>query len=174
MTRFVKGRSGNPAGRPRKLVAATTSAFDIILDRVFPLTQNGVTRDLSVDEALQLRTYQDALAGSRAARTAVLKMIAKREQWLAQRRSRGAPITMRSEIDPANAESALDILGISERPSALGEGLSDADARPRLATWAIKAALARRNRRKLSANHLRDAKLCAAKPNAIVWPDPES
>ena len=40
-------------------------------------------REVTVEEALQHRTYQDAIAGSRAARREVLKMIAKREQYLA-------------------------------------------------------------------------------------------
>src|SRR5262249_49882477 len=37
------------------------------------------------EEALQLRTYRDAWAGKRAARREVLKMIAKREQAMADR-----------------------------------------------------------------------------------------
>ena len=40
---------------------------------------------MTVEEALQHRTYQDAIAGSRSARREVLKMIAKREQYLAAR-----------------------------------------------------------------------------------------
>jgi hypothetical protein len=38
-----------------------------------------------VEEALQLRTYQNALAGNRAAQREVLKMIAKREKAMAER-----------------------------------------------------------------------------------------
>ena len=65
-TRFRKGQSGNPKGRPRKQVPAT-SAFDVIFEKTLSVTQNGVERELTVEEALQLRTYQDALAGNRSA-----------------------------------------------------------------------------------------------------------
>ena len=80
---FQKGHSGNPKGRPRKQVAppdATRSAFEIVFEKRVTVTQGGVDQELSVEEALQLRTYQDALAGNRAAQRTILKMIAKREK----------------------------------------------------------------------------------------------
>ena len=82
-TRFRKGQSGNPAGRP-KARRPHISAFDIIFDKTLTVTQNGVVRDLTVDEALQIQTYQAALKGSRMAVRAVLKMIEKREVALAK------------------------------------------------------------------------------------------
>ncbi len=62
--RFQKGQSGNPAGRPRKR-RPHVSAFDIIFDKTLAVTQNGVERELTIDEALQLKTYQAALKGSK-------------------------------------------------------------------------------------------------------------
>src|SRR3954470_22255206 len=79
--RFQKGQSGNPAGRPRAR-RPHVSAFDIIFDRTLTATQNGVERELTVDEALQLQTYQAALKGSKMAVRVVLKMIEKRETAL--------------------------------------------------------------------------------------------
>src|SRR3954466_6325932 len=80
--RFQKGQSGNPAGRP-KARRPHVSAFDVVFDRTLTVSQNGVERELTVDEALQLKTYQAALKGSRMAVRAVLKMIEKREEALA-------------------------------------------------------------------------------------------
>ena len=65
-TRFVKGQSGNPAGRP-KTRRPNVSAFDIIFDKVLTVNQGGNERELTVDEALQLQTYQTALGGSKIA-----------------------------------------------------------------------------------------------------------
>ena len=80
-TRFRAGQSGNPAGRPKKR-RPHVSAFDIIFDKTLTVTQGGVERELTVDEALQLQTYQAALKGSKMAIRQVLKMIEKREQAL--------------------------------------------------------------------------------------------
>ena len=86
--RFQKGHSGNPKGRPRKqrvLPDAPRSAFEIVLEKRVTVTQAGIDQELSVEEALQLRTYWDAVAGKRAARREVLKMIAKRQKAMADR-----------------------------------------------------------------------------------------
>lgn len=47
-------------GRPRKPKQQEASAFDIVLDKTLIVFQNGVMRELTVEEALQHRTYQDA------------------------------------------------------------------------------------------------------------------
>ena len=64
------------------------------------VTQNGKPREVTVEAALQHRTYQDALAGNRAAGREVLKMIAKREKWLAAK----APQQRRVEEEARRAE----------------------------------------------------------------------
>jgi hypothetical protein len=80
---FPKGRSGNLKGRPRGSRVATGSAFEVLLDRTLTVPdRGGGTREITVEEALQLRTYQDALAGKRMAMREVMKWIIKREAWL--------------------------------------------------------------------------------------------
>ena len=64
--RFQKGQSGNPAGRPKKR-RPHVSGFDILFDKRLTASQNGSERELTVDEALQLQTYTNALKGSRMA-----------------------------------------------------------------------------------------------------------
>ena len=87
-TRFRKGQSGNPRGRPRKKPDPVASAFDVVIDRTLTIVQDGVPREVTVGEALQHRTYQNAIAGNRAARREVLKMIAKREQAITNKTPR--------------------------------------------------------------------------------------
>jgi hypothetical protein len=108
---FQKGQSGNPKGRPRKQTAlpdATPSAFEIVFEKRVTVTQGGIDQELSVEEALQLRTYHDALAGNRVTRRAVLKMIAKREKAIADREHRiMPPVTGKIEpTEPRNADAA--------------------------------------------------------------------
>src|SRR5215212_6605126 len=106
--RFQKGQSGNPAGRPRAR-RPHISAFDIVFDKTLTVTQNGVERELTIDEALQLQTYQAALKGSRMAVRAVLKMIEKRELAVraAAPKSASNPVRMRVEHETDSANEAM-------------------------------------------------------------------
>jgi len=140
---FQKGQSGNPKGRPRKQTAlsnTTRSAFEIVFEKRVTVTRGGVDRELSVEEALQLRTYQDALAGNRMAQREVLKMIAKREKAIADKGHRTMPsVTLKREpTEPRDADAAMRLLGIAAHDK---RGGMDALL---LEPWAVQAALSRR------------------------------
>ncbi len=170
-SRFTKGRSGNPRGRPRAENLKTGSAFDIVIDKLLTVTQGGVAREVTVEEALQHQTYQAAIAGNRAARREVLKMIAERDRFLSPRKEPGARrVETRWVDDPENADTALLILGIAERnpdrQSALfsGEQLL-------LEPWAVQAALSRRRGgQKLSEKEQADIKRCTHDADSLRWP----
>lgn len=167
-TRFQKGQSGNPNGRPRKH-PVVTSAFDIVLDQVLTVTQNGVARELTVDEALQLQTYQAALKGSRLAVRAVLRMIEKREVALAKLRpsnAKGAKFEIEHEAD--NAEEALGILDISDLRSNPDTGAYHGPVK--LQTWATQAALSRPGRRLYDDKEVKEIKWCTVEPEGLKWP----
>ena len=148
-TRFQKGQSGNPAGRP-KARRPHISAFDIIFDKTLTVTQGGVERELTVDEGLQLQTYQAALKGSKIAVRAVLKMIEKREVVLAKKNPHPVePVRIESEHDSDNADEAMLILGIAQyAPDRFGLGHDKRQLK--LATWAAQAGVSRPGRRKLT------------------------
>ena len=69
---FRKGRSGNPGGRPTASRASQGSAFDIVLEKTLTVPHQGGTREITMEEALQQRTYRDALAGKRIAQRQVV------------------------------------------------------------------------------------------------------
>ena len=165
-TRFQKGRSGNPAGRPKKR-RPHVSAFDIIFDKTLTVTQGGVERELTVDEALQLQTYQAALKGSKMAIRQVLKMIEKREAALAKR-DKPAPQAAKLEIEHSsdNAERALRILGIADYDPKWGTD----HPRMRMATWATQAGLSRPGRRRFSEKEVKDIKFFTMDGDKLKWP----
>lgn len=147
MARFVKGQSGNPNGRPHKR-QPNVSAFDIVFDKRLTVTENGVERDLTVDEALQLKTYEAALKGSKMAVRQVLKMIEQREKALHARAPKIKHEPSRHKVSYASksANEAMLLLGILRHnpDRVLGEG-----PRPLLVeAWAAQAALSRPGRRK--------------------------
>jgi hypothetical protein len=125
-----------------------------------------------VEEALQLRTYQDALAGNRAARREVLKMIAKREKAMADRglrAQRAMPsVTKKLSPDPRNADAAMCLLGIAAPNKSREEHDPDAIL---LEPWAVQAALRRRRGGKaLTMKDVSDIQRCTRAPETLRWP----
>ena len=173
--RFQKGHSGNPKGRPRKqraLPDAIRSAFEIVLEKRVKVTQAGIEQEMSLEEALQLRTYRDALAGNRAARREVLKMIEKREKAIADRglhTQRTVPsVTEKISPDPRNADAAMCLLGIAAPDKSREEHNPGALL---LEPWAVQAALRRRRGSKaLTPRDVSEIKRCTRAPEKLRWP----
>lgn len=168
--RWLKGQSGNPAGRPRKR-RPHNSAFDIIFEKSFTVSQNGVERELTIEEVLQLKTYQAALGGSKMAVRAVLKMIAKREAALAKLAPppTGGGMGFRWEQDPRNADDAMLLLGITV-PDPAWSGPCKYGTHMKLATWATQAALSRPGRKALDKKQVADINRDTLEPNELKWP----
>jgi hypothetical protein len=169
---FSKGRSGNPGGRPTASPAPQSSAFDIVAEKTLTVAHHGIAREITVEEALQQRTYQDALAGKRMAQRDVLKWIAKREAWLMKhgpKASRPA-ITRHISPDPDNADAALLLLGIAAPNPARAEFGKDR-AQLLLEPWAVQAALRRRRGGHRLADRERDEiRRCTRDPDCLRWP----
>lgn len=142
--RFRKGQSGNPKGRPRREEgrAERPSAYDVVVDKTLNILKDGVAREVTVEEALQHKTYQQALEGDRAAQREVLRMIQKREEALARRRQKSAfKVETGAAYNPENANDAVMLLGIGRR---YNYGPDDKYDRWKLEPWAVRAALRRR------------------------------
>ncbi len=168
-TRFQKGQSGNLKGRPKKR-RPDISAFDIIFDKTLKVTQNGIEREFSVDEALQLPTYQAALKGSRMAIRTVLKMIEKREAAILKLAPpEFKPVTLEIEHDSNNANDAMMLLGIAELDEP-PHGGGPATRPMRLATWASQMAISRPGRRMLTDKDIEDIKRQTINPARLRWP----
>ncbi len=166
-TRFTKGVSGNPAGRPKKR-RPNVSAFDIVFDKVLTVHQGGKERELTVDEALQLQTYHAALKGSKMAIRQVLKMIEQREVALAKRNKPASQqITLEHERSADNASEALTILGLLESDLSWGDMEKP---RMKVTTWAAQAALSRPGKRKLAQKDLYDINFFTSNSEQLEWP----
>lgn len=167
-TRFKPGRSGNPKGRPRRnKVPETGSAFDVLINRRVTVRMDGVDRELSVDEALLHRTYQDALAGGSMAIRTILKAITELDATRTPARRRFPTVTTEYP-NPADIDQALLILDIaSQAPDAVRE-----DGRPylKLEPWAASSALARHKRSFWSESSVEELKENTLNPEAVDWP----
>ncbi len=168
---FRKGRSGNPGGRPAGSGVAEASPFEVLVDTTVTVTgPDGIIREITTKEALQLRIYQDALAGKPKAFRQVLKWMQKRDAWLAKRRPVRVVSASHKSPDPGNADAALLLLGIAGPNPARAH--IDADRMPLLLElWAAQAAL----RRRRGGNRLTDTerdeiRRCTRDPDRLRWP----
>lgn len=172
-TRFRKGQSGNPKGRPKKKAVPTEeSAFDIIMDKRLTVTRNGVPREMTVEEALLHKTYQEAIAGKARAQREIIRLILNRESaQVSKTASKGPVVSVVTEpTDPQNSNEALLILGIAG-PDPRWETHEDSAGRLLLEPWAVQKALSRRRGgNALTASEIEEIKRCTRDPESLQWP----
>jgi Family of unknown function (DUF5681) len=171
---FRKGQSGNSKGRPTASRPPQASALDVIVGKTLTIAHGGGTREITVEEALQQRTYRDAVAGKRMAQREVLKWIMKREAWLAKHSPHASRSTTPRHIsfspDPDNADAALLLLGIAaENPARANIG--DDRAQLLLEPWAVQSALRRRRGgNRLTDSELEEIRRSTRDPDSLRWP----
>src|SRR5258705_12444897 len=148
------------------------SAFEVLVEKTLTVTDHLGTREITMEEALQQRTYQDALAGKRMAMREVVRWIIKREAWLAKHMPEAfwPEVTSRISPDPDNADAALLLLGIAAPNPARAEFGEDR-AQLLLEPWAAQAALRRRRGGQRLTDRERDEiRRCTRDPDRLRWP----
>jgi Family of unknown function (DUF5681) len=168
---FPKGRSGNPRGRPRGSRVTTGSAFEVLVERTFAVAGRGGTREITAEEALQQRIYQNALAGKAMAIRTVMKWTMEREAWRAKHETKAhKPTLLRISPDPDNADAALVLLGIAA-PNPAREDMGADRAQLLLEPWAVQAALRRRRGgQRLTEQEVNDVRRRTRDPDTLRWP----
>jgi hypothetical protein len=142
----------------------------VLVEKTLTVTDRGGTREITMEEALQQRTYQDALKGRRMAIREVLKWIQEREAWLAEHAPK-PPLqecTIREAPDPDNADAALVLLGIAapDQDRAWYSGRTLLLLEP----WAVQAALSRRRGgQRLSDSELEEIRRCTRNTDSPRW-----
>ncbi len=124
-----------------------------------------------MEEALQQRTYCDAVAGKRIAQREVVKWIMKREAWLAKHAAKASwqPITRLISPDPDNADAALMHLGTAA-PNPARADIGGHRAQLLLEPWAVQAALRRRRGgRRLTDSERDEIRRCTRDPDSLRW-----
>ena len=144
----------------------------MVIDKKLTIEQDGKSREVTIEEALWHKTYQNAIAGNRSAQREVLKMIKKRDAHLVGRKAKKpAPRNdVKFVYPPADADEALLVLGIATRHPAR-ENLGADREQLLLEPWSVQAALGRRRGgSKLTEREIEEIQRCTRDAATLRWP----
>lgn len=162
-TRFKKGRSGNPRGRPRN--RRREIPYDTLLGQMVTVREDGKERRITAAEAFILQLTKKGLEGDSASARASLTAI---ENARAVRSASGGDLpTIRIQFRTFGLCCIVEDLG-------MGVALHPTDkerVRLMLKPWIVEAALARLGTRRLSVEEQKTVVASTRTPEKVVWPD---
>jgi len=162
-TRFKKGQSGNPKGRPKN--RRKTVPYDAVLGQMVTIREDGRERRVTAAEAFLLQLTQKGLAGDSAAARASLDAI---EQ---ARSARGDDLpsvdTIIVSSISSGADAILEPLGIARKKFPADKER----VRWELDPWIVEAALQRLDGQRLNENEQQEIWNATRMPEKVAWPD---
>jgi hypothetical protein len=159
-TRFAKGRSGNPAGRPRG--RHKTPPYDNVLGRMVKIRENGRECRVSAERAFLLQLAKRGIEGDAAAARASLELIGRATSREDPDRIKAIVIV---GVRPGSVTSAVETLRMGVKLDPHRE-----TCRMVLEPWIVEAAL-RRLPHQLTPDQQRVVVAAARTPKKVRWPD---
>jgi hypothetical protein len=160
-TRFTKGRSGNPAGRPRGRYRA--APYEAVLGQMVKIREGGTERRVTAAEAFLLQLTKRGLEGDSAAARASLAVIEQAGQRHGNGQSQVAATTVEF-VAPGSVTYALEPLRMARKLDRYRE-----TARIVLEPWLVEGALARLPHT-LSPADQRTIVKATRTPHKVRWP----
>lgn len=162
-TRFRKGKSGNPRGRPKN--RRKEIPYDAVLGQMVTIRENGKERRVTAAEAFLLQLTQKGLAGDSAAARASLDAIeAARNARIEEEQS---VTTVILTMVGSGMDSIIGDLGIAFRKFPEDENRMRWELNP----WIVEAALERLGDRQLTLAEQQEVWNATRSPHKVRWPE---
>ena len=163
-TRFPKGVSGNPLGRPKGKKAELP--HEAVLGRMVTIRKDGREQQVTAEEAFLLHIGKAGMDGDGPAARATLAVIERARTEQAEAEPVGPTAIILSGVVPGSVTSALEPLRMARRLDAFRE-----TAHIMLEPWIVEAALKRLGSRRLSEEDQKAVFAATRTPKKVRWPD---
>jgi hypothetical protein len=163
-TRFRKGQSGNPRGRPRG--RRNEPPYEAVLGQTVTIREDGIERRVTAAEAFLLHVTKRGLEGDGAAARATMAAIEAARLTRLERGRQVRYVFVTHYERPGSVTDALEPLRIGRKLDPYRETV-----RLVLEPWIVEAALARLGDRRLTPTEQEAVVRATRTPGKVHWPD---